>query len=155
DASPGKAIMCSQLSSPLVIDLGGRTQVVVGQGDGWLRAFDAAGGKLVWKCDLNPKGAKYELGNGGTRNYITATPVLYDGRIYIATGQDPEHVTGPGVLFCIDPNGTGDVSAELDDGRGRGKPNPNSRVVWRYGGPAPKDDRRDYLFSRAMANCTA
>jgi outer membrane protein assembly factor BamB len=155
DASPGKAIMCSQLSSPLVIDLGGRTQVVVGQGDGWLRAFDAAGGKLVWKCDLNPKGARYELGNGGTRNYITATPVLDDGRIYIATGQDPEHISGPGVLFCIDPNGTGDVSAELDDGRGRGKPNPNSRVVWRYGGPAPKDDRRDYLFSRAMANCTA
>src|SRR5262249_17075538 len=118
-------------------------------------AFDAAGGKLVWKCDLNPKGAKYELGNGGTRNYITATPVLYDGRIYIATGQDPEHVTGPGVLFCIDPNGTGDVGAALAAGGGRGKPNPNSRVVWRYGGPAPKDDRRDYLFSRAMANCTA
>jgi outer membrane protein assembly factor BamB len=160
DASPGKDIMLSQRSSPLVIDIGSRTQVVVGQGDGWLRAFDAASGKLVWKCDLNPKGARYELGNGGNRNYITATPVLYDGRIYIATGQDPEHISGPGVLFCIDPNGTGDVSAELDDGRGKDKPNPNSRVVWRYGGPPPKEQERgspvrNYLFGRAMANCTA
>lgn len=55
DNSPGKGILHVQFSSPLVAEVGGEAQVIVGQGDGWLRAFDAATGKLIWKCDLNPK----------------------------------------------------------------------------------------------------
>jgi outer membrane protein assembly factor BamB len=156
DESPGKAIMHAQNSSPLVIETTGRTQVVVGQGDGWLRSFDAVTGKLVWKCDLNPKGAKYELGGRGRRNYATSTPIYYHGRIYIAPGQSPEHYDGESDLFCIDPTGRGDVSAELDDGQGKGKPNPDSRVVWRYGGPAPKgDESGEYVFGRTLASCAA
>jgi outer membrane protein assembly factor BamB len=156
DASPGKGILHSQRSSPLLVEVNGRTLVVVGQGDGWLRAFDAATGKVIWRCDLNPKGAKYEMGGRSRRNYVMATPVYCDGRIYIAPGQSPEHGGGgENELFCIDPGGAGDVSAELDDGPGKGKPNPNSRVVWKYGGPAPKGGDRDYLFGRTLANCTA
>jgi len=158
DYSPGKDIMESQRSSPLVIEAGGRVQVVIGQGDGWLRSFESESGKLIWKCDLNPKGAKFSLGGRGRKNYIMATPVYYDGRVYIAPGQDPEHGEGENELFCIDPTGTGDVSAELSDGRGKGKPNPNSRVLWRYGGPASEKEQkeleRSYLFSRTLANCT-
>jgi outer membrane protein assembly factor BamB len=160
DASPGTNIMRSQRSSPLVIALGGRTQVVVGQGDGWLRSFDSGTGRLTWKCDLNPKGARYKpLGvrPHGDKNYIMATPVLYEGRVYIAPGQDPDHGEGPSAIYCIDPAGEGDVSQELDDGRGKGKPNPNSRVVWRYGGPAgplAAQLGRDELFNRTQANCT-
>src|SRR5262249_12642294 len=150
-------IMRQQRSSPLVIAVGGRTQVVVGQGDGWLRSFDSGTGRLIWKCDLNPKDAKYELGGRGVKNYIMATPVLYEGRVYIAPGQDPEHAAGRGAVYCIDPAGEGDVSLELQDGRGKGRPNPNSRVVWRYGGPAgplAAQLMRDELFSRTLANCT-
>jgi outer membrane protein assembly factor BamB len=158
DASPGKDILHAQRSSPLLIEVKGRTQVVVGQGDGWLRSFAAESGHLLWKCDLNPKGAKYEGGGRGRRSYVMATPVYDDGRIYLAPGQDPEHGAGENQLYCIDPNGDGDVSAELDDGSGKGQPNPNSRVVWRFGGPALKADAeklgRDYLFSRTQANCT-
>ena len=51
---------------------------------------------------------------------IPATPIAYDGRVYIAPGQYPEHNWGEGELFCIDPSGAGDVSAELDDGTGKG-----------------------------------
>jgi outer membrane protein assembly factor BamB len=154
DGSPGKAIMATQSSSPLMIEVSGRTQVIVGQGDGWLRAFDAATGQLIWRCDLNPKGAKYEAGGRGRRNYVMATPVFAEGRVYIGTGQSPEHYAGEADLFCIDPTGRGDVSAELDGGNGKGKRNPNSRVVWRHGGPAPKkDDARGYFFGRTMANC--
>jgi outer membrane protein assembly factor BamB len=153
DASPGKDILHSQLSSPLVVPVGGRTQVIVGQGDGWLRAFQAETGRLIWKCDLNPKGAKDGLGGHGRRNYVMATPVFHDGRVYIAPGQDPEHFAGENELFCIDPTGTGDVSAELDDGAGKGRANPNARVVWRYGGPAPKGHDRDYLFGRTLGSC--
>jgi outer membrane protein assembly factor BamB len=105
--------------------------------------------------DLNPKGAKWELGGRSRRSGVMATPVSYEGRVYIAPGQDPEHFDGEGHLYCIDPTGTGDVSAALDDGKGGGKPNPNSRVVWQYGGPAPKGYDRDYLFGRTMANCVA
>jgi outer membrane protein assembly factor BamB len=126
------------------------------QGDGWLRSFDAASGNLIWKCDLNPVGAKYGIGGGGRRNYARATPIYYDGRVYIAPGRSPEHHDGDSDLYCIDPSGQGDVSAELDDGHGKGKPNPNSRVVWRYGGPNPQaDERGNFLFGRTLGNCVA
>jgi outer membrane protein assembly factor BamB len=74
--------------------------------------------------------------------------------MYIANGQDPEHGEGPGHLWCIDITKTGDVSAELPAeaeaappaqpneemldavaaaGKSRkGKPNPNSAVVWSF-----------------------
>jgi hypothetical protein len=73
DASPGKDILHAQRSSPLIIGMEGRTQVVVGQGDGWLRSFDAGTGKPIWKCDLNPKGAKYMLGEPSTKIFPPAT----------------------------------------------------------------------------------
>ena len=55
DNSPGENILLGQWSSPLVIDVGGRVQVVVPQGDGWMRAFDTLTGKLIWKFDIQPK----------------------------------------------------------------------------------------------------
>ena len=54
------------------------------QGDGWLRSFDALTGKLFWKFDINFKTSHLELGGRGTRNDILATPVYYDGRVYVA-----------------------------------------------------------------------
>jgi outer membrane protein assembly factor BamB len=140
--------------------------VIVGQGDGWLRSFEAATGRLIWQCDLNSKSAKYELGGKGDRNYVVATPVLYEGRVYIPSGNEVEHMDGPGCLYCIDPTKTGDVSRELADGPDKGKPNPNSAVVWHTLGPFPdgvpdagnKKDflkyRGGYLFGRAIAPCT-
>jgi outer membrane protein assembly factor BamB len=170
DASPGKNILQCQTSSPLVCEVAGRKQVVVGQGDGWLRSFDPATGKLLWKCDLNPKDSVYELGGAGTRNYVVATPVLYDGRVYIPTGQNPEHGPGVGGLYCVDPTKDGDVSRELEAAPKKGKPNPNSAVVW-YTPPAvPPDaprigvgkqkrdllrDTRDWYFGRCLAGVAA
>jgi outer membrane protein assembly factor BamB len=169
DNSPGKNILKCQISSPLVAEVSSRALVIVGQGDGWLRAFDTATGKLVWKCDLNPKDSVYDLGGTRTRNYVVATPVLYDGRVYVAPGQNVEHAGGIGCLYCIDPARDGDVSLDLDAGPKKpGKPNPNSAVVWHTRGPIPADvpgilvgknkwDRlrdREYLFGRAIAGCT-
>jgi outer membrane protein assembly factor BamB len=128
DSSPGVNILHGQWASPIVIEVGGKGQVVVPQGDGWIRSFDALTGKLVWKFDSNNKDTVYPT----TRNELIATPVLYEGRIYIANGQDPEHGEGPGHLWCIDPTKTGDISLQLDDGPGKGKPNPNSGVVWHF-----------------------
>jgi outer membrane protein assembly factor BamB len=154
DNSPGKGILDCQLSSPLVMEVKGKTQVVMGQGDGWLRSFDAGTGKLIWKCDLNAKDAKYEQGGRGQRSYVMATPVLHQGRIYIATGQQPEHYEGFGGLYCIDPSKDGDISLDLL-ANGKAKPNPNSGVAWHYGGPTTKEDRerlqRDYYFGRTLS----
>src|SRR5262249_17831257 len=155
DNSPGKNIMHGQWTSPLVIEINGRGQVIAGQGDGWLRSFDAETGKLVWKCDANPKDSKYELGGRGTRSHFLATPVLHGARVYIGVGQHPEYYEGVGWLLCVDPTKKGDVSFELEASPGKGKPNPNSAVVWRHGGPTTKEDRkktdRDYYFGRTVS----
>lgn len=148
DNSPGANILSGQWSSPLVIEVGGQAQVVVPQGDGWIRSFEPATGKLLWKFDMNRKTAHWALGGSGSRNDILATPVFYGGRIYVASGQEPEHGDGDGRLVCIDPTRTGDISSELAvDADGQPLPvhrlqavdpkqgqraiaNPNSGLVW-------------------------
>ena len=169
DNSPGRNILQYQISSPLRADVGGRPQVIVAQGDGWLRSFDPPTGRLLWKCDLNPKDARWELGGVGTRNYVVATPVLYDGRVYVPTGQGAEMGEGPAALYCVDPTRDGDVSPELDAGPGAGQPNPNSAVVWHTPRAVPADAprvpfgkkkvdllrNRGYLFCRTLASITA
>ena len=45
-----------------------------------------------------------------TRNSIISTPVIYDNRVYLANGQDPEHGEGVGHLYCIDATKRGDIT---------------------------------------------
>ena len=114
--------------------------------------------KLLWKFDCNPKESVWEGHGSGQRNIIVSTPVICDGRVYIATGQDPESAgDGQGDLWCIDPTRRSDTSAELVVDRA-GKPvphqarsaadksavdkdvgqkvlpNPNSAAIWHYRG---------------------
>ena len=126
-------------------------------GDGWVYGLEPETGKMIWKFDGNPKSAKYELGAKGEKSDFIATPVVYNGRVYIGTGQDPEHLEGVGHFWCIDPAGKeGDISPDLVTDATKDppatKPNPNSGLAWHYGGP---DDRpyakRDYVFSRTMS----
>src|SRR5262249_995786 len=108
DRSPGLNILHGQWSSPAYAMLGGVPQMIFGGGDGWLYSFhlpdkDGKGGELLWKFDCNPKESKYVLGGKSTRNHIIGTPVIYGGKIYVAVGEDPEHGTGDGHLWCVDP----------------------------------------------------
>jgi outer membrane protein assembly factor BamB len=153
DNSPGKDILGVQWSSPLLIEGRDRTQVVVAQGDGWVRSFDAMTGKLIWKFDTNPKAAEWKKAARGRRNTLMATPVLYEGRIYIGNCEGPDGNLGPSRLYCIDPARKGDVSPKLDDGEGKSKPNPNSAEVWHFGDlvtPKPKKGMR-YTFNGTMS----
>lgn len=127
DNSPGTNIIFGEWGNPLVIEIEGRTQVIVPQGDGWVRSFDAASGKLIWKFDINPKSTRRQ-----DANYFMSAPVYYKGRIYLAGGRDIEAGVGPGRLCCLDPTRTGDISLELEDGPGKGKANPNSGAVWHF-----------------------
>lgn len=172
DNSPGKNIMRCQLSSPAVVTVNGRAQIVVGQGDGWLRGFDPDTGRVLWACDLNPKAPPLE-GDGffDGRNTVVATPVVYAGKVYAATGRDPEDGNGPGGLYCVDPTKSGDVSRELPDGPKKGRPNPNSAVVWYTPTKAPADaprievgkkkkvdllrEVREFYFGRTIASVVA
>jgi outer membrane protein assembly factor BamB len=133
DKSPGLNILHGQWSSPSVAVLGGVPQVLFAGGDGWLRSFRADKGKdgkpeLLWEFDANPKTSKWILGGRGTRNNIIATPVIYDGLVYVAVGQDPEHGEGIGHLWCIDPTKRGDVSPQLAVDVNTRKPIPHKRI---------------------------
>lgn len=155
DGTPGPNILHGQWSSPTYFEAGGQAQIVFGGGDGWIYSFapegDGSGkGKLLWKFDANPKESLYLLGGRATRNHLIATPVFYDGLVYVGVGEDPEHGEGQGHLWCIDPTKQGDVSPTLAfDAEGKPlepkrlqavdpkkgeteKPNPNSAVVWHY-----------------------
>ena len=158
DKSPGENILHGQWSSPAVGELGGVPQVLFAGGEGIVYSFKADGGsdgkpELLWKFDANPKTSEWKLGGEGTRNNIIATPVIYEGLVYVAVGQDPEHGEGEGHLWCIDPTKRGDVSPQLAmkvEGDKRvaiphkrlqavvekngeiAVDNPNSAVVWHY-----------------------
>ena len=100
DNSVGEKILHGQWSSPAVGKIGDVVQVVIGQGDGWVRGFEAKTGKKLWEFDLNPKDSVWPK----TRNEVISTPVIYENVVYIANGQDPEHGEGVGHLYAIDPD---------------------------------------------------
>ncbi len=150
DASPEANILNAQWGSPLVAEIGGRAQVIVPQGDGWIRSFNTLTGELIWKFDINPKESKWNSGSWGARNHFMVAPVFHAGHIYIAPGHTPEQGEGPGRLVCIDPSKNGDISSELavdadgnllpqrrmqavDPAQGeRAIANPNSGLIWEY-----------------------
>jgi len=114
DNSVEERILHGQWSSPAVAKIGDVTQVVSGQGDGWLRGYEATSGKKLWEFDLNPKDSVWPK----TRNEVISTPIIIDNIVYIANGQDPEHGEGVGHLYAIDPTKRGDIT--------------KTGVIWHY-----------------------
>jgi outer membrane protein assembly factor BamB len=106
DASPGDKILHGQWSTPALGMIGGVMQVVHGQGDGWVRGYDAKSGEKLWEFDSNPKDSVWPK----TRNELIATPVIHENVVYIANGQDPEHGEGVGHLYAIDGTKRGDIT---------------------------------------------
>ena len=104
-----------QWSSPAVGTVGGVAQVVIGEGDGWVRGYEALKGAKLWEFNTNPKGAVWPR----TAGIVIATPVIWDNKVYVANGQDPERGLGPGSLYAIDATKRGDITS--------------SGLIWRYG----------------------
>jgi len=102
----GEWILHGQWSSPAVAEIGGVTQVVIGQGDGWVRGYDVVDGSLLWEFDTNPIEAEWPT----TRNNVIATPVVWNDTVFVANGQDPENGEGDGRLHAIDATLRGDIS---------------------------------------------
>jgi outer membrane protein assembly factor BamB len=153
-AAPGKNILDGQWASPAYAIVNGTEQVIFPGGDGWLYGFEAKTGKPIWKFDCNPKKSEYRAGGRGTRNYLVATPVVYDNKVYVGVGQNPEHAAGVGHLWCVDITKTGDLSPVDDNFDPKADINKNSGLVWHYGGKLAKaDSGRETVFGRTMSNC--
>lgn len=115
DNSPGSNVLHGQWSTPSVAEVDGIVQVITGQGDGWVRGFEASTGKKLWEFDTNPKDSEYPR----DRNDVISAPVIVDGRVYIANGQDPENGDGVGHLYVIDASKRGDIT--------------ETGLIWHYG----------------------
>jgi outer membrane protein assembly factor BamB len=115
DASPADRILHGQWSTPAVGMIGDVMQVVHGQGDGWVRGYNAKSGEKLWEFDSNPKDSVWPK----NRNEIIATPVIHDNKVFIANGQDPEHGEGIGHLYAIDATKRGDITT--------------SGLIWHFG----------------------
>ncbi len=102
----GEKILHGQWSSPAVGKIGDVVQVIMGEGDGWVRSYEALNGKKLWEFDMNPKDSVWPK----TRNEVISTPVIYQDKVYIANGQDPEHGEGVGHLYAIDATKRGDLT---------------------------------------------
>ena len=105
-------------ASPALAEYKGKPAVIFGAGDGFLYCFSTETKKdedgfdllqLNWKIDCNPpdyrkdedgKPIKYATFEGPSE--IISTPVVHNGKVYAAIGQDPEHGEGVGMLSCID-----------------------------------------------------
>lgn len=116
----GETVLHGAWTNPAYGVINGQAQVIFPGGNGVIYALNAENGDLLWEFDCNPKDAEWILGGRGTRNNILSTPVIYNNRVYIGVGQDPEHGEAPGHFYVIDATGNGDIS--------------DTHVVWHRGG---------------------
>jgi outer membrane protein assembly factor BamB len=162
-SNKGLILMHGQWSSPAYAEVHGKAQVVFPGGNGWLYAFEPDSGKLLWKFDCNPKNSYYELGGKGTRSDFIATPVVYENKLYLGVGQDPEHKEGVGHLWCVDlvkatdrgaKNEDHDVSPAGDNFDPDAAVNKNSALQWHFGGRRKEGGGNNpYVFGRTMSTC--
>lgn len=163
DSSPGANIIEGQWSSPTICSVKDQTQIVVAQGDGWIRAFEPDGdgngsSRVIWELDINSKTSRFIFrGNQGDRRYFVGSPVFHDGHVYVGSGVSPALGRPGGRLVCIDLTRRGDISEHLAvDADGKMIPhrrlqaadpetgerviaNPNSGVKWAF-----NHDKDDY-----------
>lgn len=118
-----RTMHCNWSSPAFSKDVGGDPTVVFGAGDGFTYGFhsdqfdeekdgDETFNLLqeLWKVDCCPK--EYRVDEAGEPikyatypgpSEIISSPVVYNGKVYSAIGQDPEHGEGMGAVTCIDP----------------------------------------------------
>ena len=119
----GQRMFHGHWSSPVAFLSPGKELILFGGGDGVLYAFapvrrDADRAQVqtlqkVWRYDCVPSDYRFKDGKAiaysGWRSKrpdgpseIIATPVVYEGRVYVAIGQSPVHGPGMGQLVCVD-----------------------------------------------------
>jgi outer membrane protein assembly factor BamB len=158
---PGEKIMDGQWTNASYAEVDGKGQVIFPGGDGWLYSFEAKTGELLWKFNGNPGKAKFGGPGKGEKNYFLATPVVYDKKVYIGVGRNPDDGAGVGHFWCIDitkkpVNKDKDLSPVDDDFDPKSPKNKDSGLVWHLGGeikPKPKEGREVH-FGRTISTAS-
>lgn len=126
DEKIGTRLYKGQWTSPALCEVGGKTLIIFGGGDGFCYAFEPAAPpadgaaatppadgavsvlKKVWAVDCNPPDCKIrngrivKYGDENGPSEIVGTPVCVGDRIYVTIGRDPNRGEGKGNLVCID-----------------------------------------------------
>ena len=127
DKPLGTAIFHGDWSSPTLARVNGQDLIIWGGGDGVCYAFDPRFEpgtnntpgtlKKVWWFDCNPPqntfkdGQRLPYNKGGIGpSEINSTPVVANGRVYVAVGQDSRHGPGKGCFSCFDASLKGDIT---------------------------------------------
>jgi len=160
-SNKGLVVRHGQWSNPVYAEASGKAQVIFPGGDGWIYSFHPRNGDLLWKFDCNPKDSACKLGPEGTRNHFISTPVVWQNKLYIGVGEDPEHDKGVGHLWCIDitrepKNKDKDLTPPDQSFNPKAPRNKESGLIWHYGGPARDDDKeyeRNFYFGRTLSTC--
>jgi outer membrane protein assembly factor BamB len=127
DEKIGGKTFHGQWSSPTLATIDGKQQIIWGGGDGVCYSFDPVPVevpgqtvkriKKIWSRDLNyeknaegvlEKNTKAYKAKGGPSEIIS-TPIVYDGKVYVSTGQDWTHAIDKAHLTCLDPTKTGEA----------------------------------------------
>jgi outer membrane protein assembly factor BamB len=162
---PGKNIIEGQWGNPAWAEVNGKPQVIFPGGDCYLYSFEPETGKLLWKFFCNSMKETAAAKKKVTlSNYLMATPVVYENKVYIGAGMYPENPAGGkiGHFWCIDlvkatQNASKDkdldVSPRDDNFDPAAAVNKDSALAWHYGGelvPRPKFGR-SVVFGRTAS----
>jgi outer membrane protein assembly factor BamB len=163
---PGKNIVEGQWGNPAWAEVNGKPQVIFPGGDCYLYSLEPETGKLLWKffCDSVKEAAVAKKTPHWQPNYLVATPVVHENKVYIGAGMYPENPAGGkiGHFWCIDlvkamqnasKNKSLDVSPHDDNFDPAAAVNKDSALAWHYGGqimPRPKFGR-SVVFGRTAS----
>lgn len=120
DSGLSSRMLHSNWSSPAFLRTEEVALGIFGGPDGICYAFQTEpkkdeNGRMVlqeaWRYDCNPP--EYRMKDGEPVPYsnrkgpseILATPVIYDGKVYVVIGQDPENGEGAGNMVCLSAEG--------------------------------------------------
>ncbi len=117
--APGKAIMYSQWSSPVIARVQGKDQIVFPGGDGWLYGFEPKTGKLIWKVNCNDRSLRdWRLdpsgghATGDVKHFFVGTPTVHKDTIFVGLNNDFEDPQTNAPLYAISLGHHGDASAK-------------------------------------------
>ena len=147
--APGANVLHGQWASAAIARSTAAPLVIAPLGDAWVYAFDAKTGKIVWKFDTNPKDA--DLSADAQRDHRHAVhrrqPDVHRQRPgprarrrlrpHVVRGhhQDRRHQRRTGRQSRCSPSPSRAKNWSRRPARSRsrkGKPNPNSAVVWHF-----------------------
>jgi outer membrane protein assembly factor BamB len=153
---PGAKIIDGQWSNPAYAVVKGKGQVIFPGGDAYLYGLEPLTGEMIWKFNCNVPKADAKNGKP-QRNYIIATPVVHDEKVYVGVGVYPDNPwpTRVGHFWCVDLTKKGDVSPVNENLDPKGPENKDSALVWHYGGyvqPRPKIGR-DTVLKATISTC--